>query len=286
MFPSSVPVIRASSFFRHSDFVIRHSERQSHLIMSDPPPPDYSHADVGIVHATAIEIGSFLDRCERVRKYTGGNFVFRGGLLGQTRVAFAESGMGPNVARKATQTLIDGHSPTWIVSAGFCGALRPEMRIGDIVVANSIVDPTGGELAIDLKMEPDPKRGLCVGKVVTVEQIVRTVAEKKRLADQHAAIAVDMESLAVARVCREAKVRFLAIRVVSDDLSADLPKEVASVVGSSGTVRLGAVAGALFKRLGSAKDLWRLREQALVAADRLATFLDGVVAQLQESSSR
>ena len=157
------------------------------------------------------------------------------------------------------------------------------MRVGDIVVASSVVDPAGAELAIDLKMEPDPKRGLCVGRLVTVEQIVRTVADKKTLAERHSASAVDMESLAVAQVCREAKVRFLAVRVVSDDLSADLPKEIASVVGSSGTVRIGAVAGALFKRLGSAKDLWRLREQSLLAADRLATFLDGVVVQLHQS---
>ena len=248
-----------------------------------PPPPDYSHAHVGIVHATAMEINPFLDHCERVRKYTGGNFVFRGGLLGEIRVAFAESGMGPRLARKATQTLIDGHSPSWIISAGFCGALRPELKIGDIVVANSIVDPAGTELAIDLKMEADPKRGLAVGRLLTVEQIVRTVEEKRSLADRHKALAVDMESLAVAQVCREAKVRFLAVRVVSDDLSVDLPKELASVVGSSGTVRLGAVAGALFKRFSSAKDLWRLREQALAAADRLATFLDGVVVQLHQS---
>lgn len=248
-----------------------------------PPPPDYSHAHVGIVHATAMEINPFLDRCERVRKYTGGSFVFRGGLLGDVRVAFAESGMGPRLAKKATQTLIDGHSPTWIVSAGFSGALRPELRIGDIVVASSIVDASGTELKIDVGMQPDPKRGLAVGRLLTVEQIVRNVAEKKSLAERHGALAVDMESLAVAQVCRDARIRFLAVRVISDDLSVDLPKELASVVGSSGTVRLGAVAGALFKRFSSAKDLWRLREQALAAADRLATFLDGVVVQLHQS---
>ncbi|HEY3968179.1 MAG TPA: 5'-methylthioadenosine nucleosidase [Planctomycetaceae bacterium] len=245
--------------------------------------PDFTHADVGVVHATAMEVASFLERCDRVRKYSGGDLVFRGGLLGKIRVALAESGMGPKFAVRATQALIDGHSPPWIVSAGFSGALQSGMQLGDIVVASSIVDAGGAELSIDLKMPANPAAGLHVGRLLMVDRMIPTVAEKKSLGEQHGAIAVDMESLAVAKVCREAKTKFLAVRVISDDLSADLPPEILSVVGSSGTVRWGAVAGAIFKRFGSAQDLWRLREQATGAAQRLATFLDGVVVQLHDA---
>src|SRR5262245_55050100 len=144
--------------------------------------PDYTHAHVGIVHATGMEVDPFLDRCDRIRKYSGGNFTFRGGLFGDIRVALAESGMGPLVAKKATQALIDGHTPSWIVSAGFSGALQPGMKLGDIVVANAVADLHGAELAIDLKMPADPARGLHVGRLLTVERIVRTVDEKKALA--------------------------------------------------------------------------------------------------------
>ncbi len=244
------------------------------------PHPDLSHADVGIVHATAMEVAPFLDRCDRIRKYVGGNLVFQGGLFGEIRVALAQSGMGPKLAKRATQALIDGHAPAWIISAGFSGALQPDMQVGDIVVGNSIVDAAGGELAIDLQMAANPKTGLHVGRLLMVDRLIPTIAEKKALAERYAAIAVDMESLAVAQVCRDSKTRFLAIRVISDDLATDLPKELLSVVGSSGTVRLGAVAAAIFKRFGSVKDLWKLREQGIGAADRLATFLEGVVEQL------
>ncbi len=247
------------------------------------PRPDFTHAHVGIVHATAMEVAPFLDRCDRVRKYTGGNFTFRGGFFGEIRVALAQSGMGPNFAARATQALIDGHAPEWIISAGFSGALQPEMRVGDIVVGDAIIDASAAELAIDLKMERNPATGLHVGRLLSVDRMIRTVDEKRSLAMQHSAIAVDMESFAVAQVCRRSKTRFLAVRVISDDLSADLPAELLSVVGSSGTVRLGAVAGALFKRPGSARDLWRLREQGMAAAERLAKFLDGIVVQLHPS---
>ena len=92
-----------------------------------------------------------------------------------------------------------------------------------------------------------------------------------------------MESFAIAKLCHERKTRFMAVRAVSDDLTADLPSEVLSLVGETGSVRVGAVIGALWKRPGSYKDLWRLRENAILASERLASFLDGVVRQLHSS---
>ena len=47
--------------------------------------------------------------------------------------------------------------------------------------------------------------------------------------------------------------------------------------------RIGAAIGSLWKRPGSYKELWQMREQARYAAERLAKFLDGVVEQLYES---
>ena len=98
--------------------------------------------------------------------------------------------------------------------------------------------------------------------------------------EKYEAVAVDLESLSVAKVCAEQKMKFVAVRAISDDLSQDLPKEILSIFGSTGTVRVGAALGAVWKRPGSAKDMWHLRNNAKHAAERLADFLDGVVRQL------
>lgn len=257
--------------------------------MSDTPdhdeasPSDKAHADIAFVAAVPMELGAFLERCQRVRKYSGASFVFRGGLYDQIRIAVVESGMGFARARRATQALIDAHSPAWVISAGFCGGLQPGIKVGDIVMANSIVDVHGHEFVVDLQVPADPAHGLHVGRVVTTDEMVRLVKDKQALAEKHQALAVDMESLAVAQVCRDTKTRFLVVRAVTDDLSADLPPEVLSVVGSTGSMRIGAAVGALWKRPGSYKDLWQLREAANKAAERLATFLDGVVTQLYQA---
>ncbi len=245
---------------------------------------DKAHADIGIVCAMSIEIATFLNRCLSQKKYKEGRFVFRGGLYDGIRIAVAQSGLGFANARAATQALIDTHTPRWILSCGFSGGLIPELKIGHIVLANGIVDTHGQEMAVDLKMNENRKGGLFIGRYVVADEMVRTIEEKMQLAEKYNAIAVDMESLAVAQACREAKLPFMTVRAVSDDLSEDLPKEIHSVINSSGSARLGATVGALWKRPGSAKDMWHLRENALRAANSLADFLDGVVTQLYESA--
>lgn len=250
---------------------------------SQAPQAEPAHADVGIVCAIPIELGAFLDRCQRVRKYVGANFVFRGGKYENIRVVVVESGTGFARARRATLALVDAHSPKWVLSCGFAGALVSSIKIGDIVVADSIVDTHGQSLLMDVAFPADPARGLHIGRLLTSDAIVRLVDEKRQLAARHAALAVDMESLAVAQVCRERSVRFLSVRAISDDLSGDLPPEVLSLVGATGTTRLGSALGAIFKRPDSVRDMWKLRQSAHVAARRLATFLDGIVIQLYNS---
>ncbi|MBI1314166.1 5'-methylthioadenosine nucleosidase [bacterium] len=241
---------------------------------------DYSHADIGIVAALPMELSAFLGRCERPNRYKAGGLVFRGGRYDGIRVAVVEAGMGFVRARKATSALIDGHSPDWVLSCGFSGALLPEMQIGQIVMANSIVDQHGQELRQTLNAASNPAGGLYVGRILTADEMIRTVDEKRELAEKHGAIAVDLESLAVAQIARERHKNFMAIRVISDDMSADLPPEVLSVVGSTGAIRFGAALGSLVKRPESAKEMWHLRGNAKAAAESLATFLDGVVHQL------
>lgn len=245
---------------------------------------DNAHADIGIVSALPIELGAFLDRCERVNRYKGGGFVFRGGRYDGIRIAIVEAGLGFVRARTATQALIDGHSPAWLLSCGFSGALLPQMKTGHVIMADEIVDQHGNDLKLHLNAVSDEPNGLYVGRLLTADAMVRTIEEKQQLAESHSAIAVDMESLAVAQVAHDAKTRFMAIRVISDDMSVDLPPEVLSIIGDTGAVRFGAAVGSIMNRPGSFKEMMHLRSNAQAAARSLATFLDGVVHQLHSAA--
>ena len=243
-----------------------------------PPVIDHTdsvHAHIGIVSALPIEMAAFLRGCDRVRKNSGGEFTFRGGRIRDIRIA---SGMGFARARRATTSLIEAHTPEWILSCGFSGALRPGIEVGHIVVADSIVDTHGNDASIAFSM---PEReGVHVGRIVMADEFVTKSDDKQQLGETYDALAVDLESLAVAQVCRELKRRFLAIRAISDDMSTDLPPEILSVIGATGSLRLGAALGAIWQRQGAVGELWKLRENAHRAADRLAAFVYDIATKL------
>src|SRR5690606_3353970 len=117
--------------------------------------PEICH--VGLVFALSSESGGFVDRLAGLIKTEGFGFVAREGGLSGRRMLVIESGAGRERAAAATEALIQGHRPQWVMSTGFAGGLDERMKQGDILVANSIVDEAGQELKIDFKLPPAPK---------------------------------------------------------------------------------------------------------------------------------
>ena len=238
--------------------------------------------DVGLVFALGIESGGLEDLLSDLVVTRGRGFTVRQGKLAGRSLVLMEAGIGRAAAARGAQLLIDGHRPSWIISAGFAGGLQPHVRRGDIVLVNQVAEPSGGCLSIDLRVNPASlAAGVHVGGLVTVEQVVATSAEKQVLGEKHGALAVDMETWGVAEVCRQAKIRFLAVRAISDALEDELPPEIGKLVRQKSTAgRLGAATAALWQRPGSAKDMLKLKQTAIEVSDRLAKFLSGVVTQL------
>ena len=198
-----------------------------------PPKREPEICHVGLVFALPIEAGGFVDKLAGGIKTAGAGFVAReGGLAGRRMVAI-ESGAGCEHAAQATEALILGHRPQWIISAGFAGGLDERLKQGDILMADSIVAPDGRILAIAFKMPPGPH--LHVGRLLTVERVIADPAEKRSLGKQHAALAVDMETLAVADVCSREKVRFLSVRVIIDEVDRTLPRDIDLLVKKKST---------------------------------------------------
>lgn len=240
--------------------------------------------DVGLVFALGIEQGGLEDLLSGVVATQGTGFVARQGTLKGRHVVLIEAGVGPLAAARGTQALLAGHRPAWVISAGLSGALDPRLKQGDIVMADSITDGEGHRLSIDFKISPEAVAatpGLHVGRLLTVDRIVRSPEEKRTLGQQHECLAVDMESWAVGEVCRQAKTKFMAVRIVSDAVDRELPADIERLARQkTHAARLGAAAGAIFRRPASLKDMLKLKEDALVASDKLAKFLSGVIVQL------
>jgi adenosylhomocysteine nucleosidase len=237
-------------------------------------------ADVGIIAALAIETADFIDGLTSVRKFQSASLPITEGELGGKIVAVTVSGPGRQAARLATELLISGHRPRTIVAAGFAGALSPSFARNDLVVPSAIIDRQGGRHDVNLPDAIGTKIRHATGTLLTVDQVVLKAAEKAELNAAYQADLVDMESAAVAAVCSERLIRFLAIRVISDDARTDLPREVASVLAHGGSYRVGAALRAMWQRPSSIKDFWGLYENAIEASGRLAEFVSSCLLEL------
>jgi adenosylhomocysteine nucleosidase len=238
---------------------------------------------VGFVFAMGVEAGGLEDLLSDLRVYRGEGFRSVTGRFEGRRVALVVTGMGREAARQGTRALIDGHRPRYVISAGYSGGLRPDVKLGDIVLADRVVDCTGAQLAVDLRADPTSARqpGLHVGALVTADRLICLPAEKASLGQEHSALAVDMESFAVAQICQQARVPFLAARIISDDSQERLPKFLARYsLQNSLAGKTGVVVGALLKRPADFKMMYKMREESVVLSDRLARFLTSLMREL------
>jgi adenosylhomocysteine nucleosidase len=245
---------------------------------------DGPQSDFALVFALGIEAGGLVDLLSDVTVMRGDGFTVRRGRRRDRNIVLAECGAGRAKAAKAAHALIDAHRPRWLFSAGLAGALDRHLLRGQIVVADSIVDPAGRQWTAGPQSLPPwlaDVPGVHVGRLLTVDRVVRLPEEKLALGREHAALAADMESLAVAEVCAERGMPFLAVRAISDTVDEQLPPDVERLLAQkTNAARLGAALGSICRRPSSVKDLLKLQEDANAASDRLGNFLAAVMKHL------
>jgi adenosylhomocysteine nucleosidase len=174
---------------------------------------------------------------------------FRRAARGLDHVSIHVSGVGRQRARvTAERILSECPSPHLVIAAGFCGAIVPRLRVGDVVTE----------------------------RILTVEHLVSDPAEKRRLAASHQADAVDMESAAVAEVCVARGVPFLAVRAVSDAVDTALSPELVRLL-SGGSVSVLKACRALLGKPSLLGEFRRLARDTQLAARNLADALVRVV---------
>jgi len=167
------------------------------------------------------------------------------------------NGPGPRLVKRALNQKPDVDR---ILSIGFCGALDPALRIGDIVVSGEV--PKGLQASF------------VQGDVVSVDRVAFTAQEKCELRAATGAAVVEMESAAVAQKAREWNVPFGCVRVVSDAAGEDLPLDFNRYRDADGRFERTRIAlAALGRPFTVLPGLVRLDRHCRRAAERLGEFL-------------
>jgi adenosylhomocysteine nucleosidase len=231
--------------------------------------------------ALPIEAGYLLDGLKRVRRYTARSHAVVEGELAGKIVAVVISGVGKMAACRAAEILLAGHSPRWLCSAGFAGALDTALARNQLVLPHEVWDLQGDPIEVNREAPELPGIDRTRGRLISVDRIVTRSADKADLRLLHQAELIDMETYAVALLARERGLRFLSVRVISDDATTELPPEVARLLAHSGSYRVGAAVRSIWQRPAALKDFWTLHARAMQAADRLATCLRALIERLE-----
>jgi len=237
-----------------------------------PSSAGRSGVTIGIVFALPIEADAFTRSAREVVSIEAAGLTFHQGDVAGRSVAWCVGGAGASAATRATRLLIAGHRPRLIMSAGFAGALAPELVRGAVIEpVRAVRDTAGPPLALGIQPAPMPPpqpssaAAVTGATIVSVGDVVASSAAKQLLAAATGASLVDMETYAVAEVAHAARIPCAAVRVVSDTAGQELPREVTALARpQSGMRRLGAALGAIGRRPGAALDLWHLWENAVV----------------------
>lgn len=264
-------------------------------------------ADVGLIFALARESAGLIDLLPEATVTVAAGIKYREVQWKGLSLVLVECGVGQDRAWAATQTLIQAYRPRLVVSAGFAGGLVESLARNQVVIPRTMLHEASGETmnlfagqlegpasmsftgndSEDFSGDPVCKQELpprvpvaglerfAGGTLVSVDQVVNRMEEKKALGQKYAASLVDMETWAVAKVCREKNIPFLPVRVIIDPVDEELPAEVRyiSKVSDSVAELAGALFGAMIRRPSALADAYRLKENALIATDALGKAL-------------
>ncbi|HKP84775.1 MAG TPA: hypothetical protein VJZ26_01685 [Blastocatellia bacterium] len=196
----------------------------------------------------------------------------------QRGLALIETGEGPRNASRALRSRLERGSARAVINIGLAGSLSPLLRVGDVVIAREV---RGENESFDASRSPlfqiaERMEIARPGIAITVDEIVCEAKSKRRLAaslDAGEVGWVDMESAAIASVCRDLNVPFLIARAISDALDEDLPLDFNRCRNPDGRVSGRKVIQAAIRRPRSFKGLMRLRRRSEVCSEKLAAFM-------------
>ena len=193
---------------------------------------------IGIIVAMHKELELLLPLLQNSEESRMGGCEFHRGKVGRHDVIAMQCGIGKVNAAIGTLTLVNSFLPDFVINSGVAGGADQSISVMDVVAGARVAyhdvwcgpeSELGQVQGLPLYFEgakrlldlvPD-REGIHKGLICSGDQFIDTLDAVNRIKGSFPeALAVDMESGAIAQVCHLNKVPFLALRVISDSPGA------------------------------------------------------------------
>ena len=160
-----------------------------------------------------------------------------------------------------------------LVSFGIAGGLKPGLRAGDIILSTEVIDEDRNWLSSD-RLRPRISElvreiGAIEGPVLGAQIALATKRDKRQAWKETGAIAVDLESVVVARSAAALGIPFVVLRAIADPAARELPPAALVPLDEDGKPVLGQVLASVMRRPKQLPNLLTVAREARQALQAL-----------------
>ena len=195
----------------------------------------------GIIGALDEEVALVKEKMTVVEEHTLYGRTFYTGSIGEKNIVLVWCGVGKVNAARTTQILIDNYKLDYIINVGTAGGLKEDIEIGDVVIADKLVqhdfDITAGghekgyishlgkyfysnkdliNKTENVMESLDENFNTFIGTIATGDIFVQDVDVRNKIKEEFEPACTEMEGAAIAQVCTLDNMPFVVIRAISD----------------------------------------------------------------------
>jgi adenosylhomocysteine nucleosidase len=174
---------------------------------------------IAVSFALPAESSGLIDLLQNKQSVAIGSAKAVQGKIGERAVTIVYTGVGRKSCENRIDKFLDETRPKIFIGAGFAGAVREGLKIGALVLAENFSD---SRLLSDAQ-EILRLRNVRTVKLFTATTIVDSIDERNRIAREHGADAVEMETEYIAAACAKHAIPMLSLRAISDSPQEPFP---------------------------------------------------------------
>lgn len=244
---------------------------------------------IGIITAMPEETRAIVRLLGQAQKFRMGGLAAHHAQLSGHELTVVEAGMGYANATAAARILIEELRPDLLMSAGFCGGISTELRVGDVVLATGLTTVSdNGQHVVPVVM-PAVAREFVLRQTAEGQRMfaglfatTTVIMPKSRLAALLPRDApfpvVEMESAAIALLAGENGIPFVGLRTVSDPFDEELAFSLDEFCDERMRIRIPRVLLTIARKPRIIPQLIRLARNSRVAARTLSQAVERFLA--------